>query len=125
MKQFRDKKKRRDILYSFWSVFFLILLLFLLLKGVVNIYIKSRESSLLKKEAEIKLSDLEKRYSDLESDIAHLSTEEGIEEELRTKFGVVKPGEKVIVVVKDEVVSTTPPSLPVYKKIIDKIKGLF
>jgi len=46
--------------------------------------------------------NLEKREAFLDSKIDNLSTESGVEAEVRERFGVAKPGEGVIVVLTEE-----------------------
>ena len=55
-----------------------------------------------KKIAENKVAQLEKEREKLSSDIAKLETEEGIEESIREKFGLVKEGENMIVITEDK-----------------------
>jgi cell division protein FtsB len=45
--------------------------------------------------------ELKKREKMLSSEIERLKTKEGIEEEIRNKFNVVKPGEHLVVIVDD------------------------
>ena len=51
---------------------------------------------------EYKIAELEKGKEKLSSDIAKLQTEEGVEENIREKFGLAKEGEGMIVIVEDK-----------------------
>ena len=66
-----------------------------------------------RKIAENKVRELEEDKEKLSANIAKLKTESGIEETIREKFGLVKPGEDVIIIVEDKnlpVVNDIPPS---------------
>ena len=76
------------VLFFAWSVF-----------GLVG---KMRETVENKKRAEEKIIELQKSKEKLSADISKLETEEGVEASIREKFGWVKEGEGVIVVVEDE-----------------------
>lgn len=52
--------------------------------------------------AESRVEELKRQKEDLSSKITRLKTEEGVEENIREKFGLAKEGEKVVVIVKDE-----------------------
>ena len=55
-----------------------------------------------RKIVENKVAELEREKAKLSADIARLETEEGIEESIREKFGLVKEGESLIVVIEDK-----------------------
>jgi len=48
-----------------------------------------------------KIEELREREKNLSGDIEKLNTEEGIEESVRDKFQVVKPGERMVVIVDE------------------------
>lgn len=52
-----------------------------------------------RQEAEIALANLKNKQAGLEKEIARLETDRGVEEELRRRFQVVRPGEQVLVIV--------------------------
>ncbi|MCR4281239.1 MAG: septum formation initiator family protein [Candidatus Kaiserbacteria bacterium] len=94
--------QRRDPLRLIGKRLLLVLLLVLVtvaLSGVWKVYRKAQESSVLRKEAEAQLSDLDKRRTQLEADITKLKTSRGMEEALREQYGLAKSGESVIVIV--------------------------
>ncbi len=102
MKQFQEKKKIKAKMYSKPVLIGLIVLMLLLTKGVVNIFMKYRESVVAEKIARARLAELEERKESLEADIENLQSEQGVEEELRKKYNVGNPGEKMIVVINEE-----------------------
>lgn len=125
MREFQDKKKRRKLLYSFPVVVFLFVIVLLLARGVVNIFMKYRESVSLRDRATSELALLQVRKDTLSKEIEKLSTEVGVESAIRNKFNVVKPGEKVLLLVSPEeelVASSTPGFLD---SAIEKMKSFF
>ena len=97
-----NKKKR----YSFWhspialTAFFCIVVLFAY--NMIGLIGKERETDKNKVGEQNKLDELNKRKETLSGDIKKLNTQEGVEESLRDKFQVVKPGEKMVVIVDEE-----------------------
>lgn len=71
----------------------------------------------------VRLNELEQRDRELELKIKKLSTESGLEEEIRSKFNVAKDSENIVIIVREEDSGTTTevtkPSL------WSKFKGLF
>ncbi|HEY4473891.1 MAG TPA: septum formation initiator family protein [Candidatus Paceibacterota bacterium] len=93
-------------LFARLAVWVILAGLFLLLLVVANstwhVYQKQREAAHeynLQAEA---LVDLEARNESLRRKLSALNTDRGIEEELRERFSVAKPGEEVIVLVDAE-----------------------
>lgn len=76
----------------------LVVLAVLVSRSLWDIYLKSRVSGEKQAETEKKLNDLLARKAELEYDIGRLSTPLGVEQELRSKYNVVKPGEEAIVI---------------------------
>jgi len=101
MLEFQEKRKLRRFMYSKVTLFFLIILIIFLLNSVWKVYQKqamTREN--LAKTASA-LESLQTREEMLSSEIERLQTKEGTEEEIRAKYGLVKPGEEVIIIVDD------------------------
>ncbi len=61
-------------------------------------------------QAELQAKALEARKQALEEQVEYLSSERGIEAEMRRQFDVALPGEKVVVIVEDE--SNEPEIMP-------------
>ena len=99
MKKFEEKRKFRRALYSRPSVALLVLASIFIGSEIWGWYGKYSESGENRAIAERKLVRLKYRENQLRAEIAALKTEQGIEREIRTKFGLVRPGERVIVVV--------------------------
>jgi cell division protein FtsB len=84
-----------------------VLILFVILvKATWNVHQKALTSSNRLNETQAELSRLQAHQKDIATHISYLSTDQGIEAELRTKYRAVKPGESVAVIVdKDQVAS--------------------
>ena len=99
MIDFQQKRKFKKIIYS--KIFFLILLILVIFLGraTYDIYkkykISSDDYSVTKKDYD----SLKVREDMLQSEIDRLKTDYGIEEEIRSKFNVAKPGETVVTVI--------------------------
>jgi cell division protein FtsB len=97
MAQFKKKDK-----YQFWHspitllIFFCILVIFAY--NTIGLIEKERETNRNKISELTKIEELRKRENDLSKDINKLNTKEGIEESVRDKFQVVKPGEKMVII---------------------------
>jgi len=70
-----------------------------LVKATWSIHAKALESSVKLKEAQAQYHKLEDHQADLSNQINYLSTDAGVEAELRTKYRAVKEGESVAVIV--------------------------
>lgn len=101
MLDFQQKRKLRAFIYNkiTLSIFFVVVLI--LLFSTFNVWRKKVESQKLTEASELKVSELEARKVFIDDQIVKLNTEEGVEEEIRSKFSVAKEGERVVVVVND------------------------
>ena len=113
MTQWKGKNK-----YKFWHSPLSLMLLFLILTlfsyRMISLIQKERETERNKISELNKIDELHSRQDNLSKDIDKLNTSEGIEESVRDKFQVVKPGEKMVVIVNDNsninnVISPEPP----------------
>lgn len=107
MLEFQNKKKIRKVLYSFTTLILLSIVFIVLLKAVWSVYKKERISSGNLEKEKLESLKLKERDKGLTDSILYLNTEEGIENEIRTKFRAVKEGESVAVIV-DEQATRTP-----------------
>ena len=112
---------KRKFIYSIATIFVCGTLLFFLARSVWDVY---QKNNLARKERNALLTEiaaLEERKEKLESELERLETPRGLEEELRTKFQVSKPGEETVVLIepRGESASSTRNSF------WEKIKNLF
>jgi len=107
MFDFQQKRKIRKIIYSRLTIVILFILVLLLANSTYKIYQKEKLSLEDYNQTKKEYEDLKGRQAMLDSEIARLKTENGIEEEIRSKFSVAKPGETVVVVVDSSSSSST------------------
>ncbi len=108
MRSFQQKKGWRHIFESMPVVIFLGILVLIFAWGVFGFWGKMRETSLNRKIIEDKIVELQKEKEKLTENISKLKTDEGVEENIREKFGLAKEGEEMIVVVENKDTSTVP-----------------
>jgi cell division protein FtsB len=123
MREFQVKKKVRRVVFSKWIVALMVLVFLFLAKATWNLYQKNIESAANVVNANRELARLEDRQQTLQTEIERLSTDEGVEQEIRTKYSVSKPGEQLIVIVDEEASST--PEIAQPESWWDKFKNLF
>lgn len=98
----------------------LAVVLFFGISAVIGVYIKERESSNLRIQAEMQLRDLRIREAQLKAKIASLETERGQEEALREAYQVGREGEGEVTIVDRASPTTSAPSeedVPWWKRI--------
>jgi cell division protein FtsB len=100
MREFQEKRKLRKVIFSRKVLVLLALVLVFLMYSTGKVYFKSRNAVLKNEEIKKEMADLEQRKSDLQKEINRLQSESGIEEEVRKKFNVQKPGENTLVIVE-------------------------
>ncbi|OGG49625.1 hypothetical protein A2763_03000 [Candidatus Kaiserbacteria bacterium RIFCSPHIGHO2_01_FULL_54_36] len=88
--------------------------------GVWNAYQKEQESKALRTRAEVQLSDLSERQTQLMSDVASLETDRGREEVLREQYALAARGEGLIVIVEPQ-----PEQPHATSTFMDKLKKAF
>ncbi len=111
---FHEKRKIKRLLYSKVTLIILALLVIWLSFNVFSMYKKERDTRLRRIEQREVLDELEGREASLKEEIERLSTERGIEQEVRSKFEVGKEGEEVVIIVDN------PDDEDVNKKEIEK-----
>jgi cell division protein FtsB len=121
MKKFEAKKQIKSRIYSRTTLIILLFVIILLVKGVFTLYLRNKESVEVRDGAQARLRDLERRRESLSLEIEKLNKNEGIEEEIREKFNVAKPGEKVVIIVPEEEVATTAPKQGFFSNLWHKI----
>lgn len=100
MIDFQQRRQFKKIFYSKVSFLILIFLVFFMGKATYGIYKKSMISASNYAAVEKSYQNLRNRKDMLESEIDRLQTEKGVEEEIRSRFSVAKPGETVVTIVK-------------------------
>ena len=75
-------------------------------RAAVDMYGKFSEAAAARAGAEVQLAELEARDTKIRADVAALATERGVEAALRERYGVVRPGEGQINIVRQPASST-------------------
>lgn len=101
MREFQDRRRVRRLLHSRYAIGALIVVFLLSAQAVWGIYNKYQKSEELAARMEANLAELKSRKYKLEGLNASLETPEGKEREIRDRFGVVKEGERTVVIVDD------------------------
>ncbi len=99
---FDDKKRIRRFVASPWVLAGLGVFILIAGWNTWDMYQKWRLSEETLEKTRASYENLEKREAFLDGKIDSLSTDAGVEAEVRERFGVAKPGEGVIVVLSDE-----------------------
>ena len=99
MREFQEKRKFKKIIYSGWLQIFLGVVLSALVFSTVKVYKKSQISAKRSGEIKEEMAKLEKRNAELAAEAARLESESGREGEIRKRFDVAKPGEKILVII--------------------------
>lgn len=96
---FRERFRLRKIIYAKPTIIIMAIFAVLIFHSAWRMHEKSLDAISKRDKALEELHALETRKAELESDVARLSSDRGIEEEIRDRFMVAKEGEKVMIVV--------------------------
>lgn len=93
--------RKKSWFYS--PVIAVILIVFVIIAGlsVVRAFAKEREAAKLRNQYQSQWNALNQRETELTTQIQNLSTDRGIEAEIRERYRVSKPGEALVVVVNN------------------------
>ena len=107
MKSFQKRNKFRRILESKVFLVLLGILIVIFTFSVFGFLGKMQETAKNKKIVEDKIAELEKSQKAYSTDISSLKTDQGVEENIRKKFGLVKEGENMIMITDDNTSTPT------------------
>lgn len=99
---FHEKRRARRLLYSPLTLLVLAALIAVAGYNAWDMYGKSRRAREALTKTNAAYGELATRQAFLDRELARLSTDEGVEAEIRERFGVAKAGEEVIVVLSEE-----------------------
>ncbi len=100
---FQGRQKLRKILYSRITLLVLAVLVFFVGRGAWNTHQKAQIARSERDIAERAFTEMESRSSELQASLIRLKSDRGIEEEVRQKYTVARPGEEVVIIVDDSV----------------------
>ena len=101
------KRSYRRILFSWGTLAVALVITFLGVKGVFEMYSKESLSRERLVAAQKEQEDFRLRHASLSQAVSFLETDEGVESELRKKYRVIKPGETAVLIVNDAPVQAT------------------
>lgn len=101
MEDFKAKQRLRRKLYSRGSFIVLLCITVLLVRGAWGAWQKQRESGNNLDRVEQELYVARSREQELSQSIERIRTPDGVENEIRQKFSVVKPGEEIVLIVDE------------------------
>jgi len=96
-----NRSKLNRIASSPITLVIVIMLFAIVTRAAWTIHEKAVSGAAKLSQAAAELEKLQARQSDLTEKVAYLSTDNGIESEIRTRYRAVKPGESVAVIVDD------------------------
>ncbi len=99
MREFQEKRRLRKILSSRAVLAALFVLFAFISLSTAKVYLKSRLAVSKNEQVKREIEEMEKRKADMEKEIKRLKSDFGMEEEIRERFNVQKPDEKVLIIV--------------------------
>lgn len=97
--------------YLWWGALLITFVFVLfLIRGTWTAFGRMQEAAVLKHNAELERDELLHRKAELDQNLDRLKTPRGIEDEVRARFQLVKPGEEEFVLVKGQSGTTSVPA---------------
>ncbi|TSC62138.1 MAG: Uncharacterized protein G01um101448_579 [Parcubacteria group bacterium Gr01-1014_48] len=122
MLRFQEKKTFKRYLYSQVSLWILGIFILFVCNAVYGVYKKAQSANAFLAEAQKNLRAMQDQEKYFSAEIERLKSDQGIEEEIRSKFQVAKEGEKVVVIIdkkEDQNVTAMTPQKNFFQKILD------
>lgn len=116
VKELEKKQNLKRALYSIPSLLLIAVAAFFLVKGALGVLKIERQSAAKVAGLEEDLDTLSSRKGGLQERIDRLGTDEGLVEEIRRKFGAVREGEYMAVVIETKEREVEDPSQDVWYK---------
>jgi cell division protein FtsB len=102
MLDIQQKRKVRGIMYHRITLGVLSVVVMWFLHSTWSVWQKKRESEKMRNVSLEQVEGLRARNIELDSKIQRIETTPGVEEEIRSKFSVVKDNEKMVIIVESE-----------------------
>lgn len=102
MFDFHEKRRMRRIFYSKPFIAIVFVLAILMLWSSYGRYVIERDMAEKLANKKATLGELEERAQTLKAKVDHLESERGIEDELRSRFDVVKEGEQAVIILNND-----------------------
>ena len=98
----RGKTRKKSLRENMWVLPVALVILVIFMIGVIKMYKKNKKTYQAREELAGELLELETKYDNLETKLEKLSTDRGVEEELRDQYHVVENGEEQIVIIEND-----------------------
>jgi cell division protein FtsB len=102
MFDFHQKRKMRTVFTSRITQGILLILSFMVMWSAYDRYLIARDTADQRSAEESEVLDLEERRTTLGAEVEYLSTERGIEAEMRRQFDIARDGEQVVIILEDD-----------------------
>lgn len=102
MREFQEKRRFKKLLYSRYVIAVLFIFCILLVRAVWGVYDKYEKSREISDKTKTDFSAMFARREFLTREIADLNTDLGRESEIRERFGAVRGGERLVVLIDDK-----------------------
>lgn len=106
MFDFQQKRKIRTIFTSRITQIILFGLSFLILWNVYERYLIARDVAERRVSLEAEIKKMEERKDSLEEEVKYISSERGVEAEMRRQFDIARDGEQVVIILDKEETAT-------------------
>ena len=124
MREFQERRRVKKLLHSRYAIAALLIIAVILVRAVWNAYDKYERSKEVAGRTSEEYQALQEREKALSASLSALNTEEGREREVRDRFGAVKEGEKLIILV-DDAAAQKPQAAAADKSVWQRIKEFF
>jgi cell division protein FtsB len=124
MKEFQKPSKKSNMLHSPIILLLFAVFLVIFLSSIIGLIRKNHETAKNKEMAELEHDKLTAQYEDLNSETERIKSDRGKEDIIREKFGVVKKGEGLVVVI-DEDPSLRAAAASSHGNFLDFLKKIF
>lgn len=124
MREFQERRRIKKLLHSRYAIAVLVLVCLVVAHSLWSVYTKYQKSRDLVSRMQSDAAALDTRAASLQQSIDDLNTPEGKEREVLDRFGAVKSGERMIVLV-DGGTTSGDQLPPVQETFWQRILGIF
>lgn len=101
MREFQERRKTRNVIFSWPMIGFLVVFNVVVGARLTGIYMESSRAVEEAEAVDNELQAIASKKNNLEAEIKRLNTDQGVEEELRKRFGVAKSGEEMLIIINN------------------------
>lgn len=111
MFDFHQKRKLRTFFHSRFTQLTLLFFTLLIFWSAYDRYLVAKEMSEKRLALEEEMANLEERKVSLSKEVEYLSSDRGVEAEMRRQFDIAREGEQVVIILDDEKATSATTSL--------------